>query len=1180
MRGFINNLKQIKIMNLSSISEKFQNFFKLPLKQRLLIEKQIIKNVMRIGIVTITILIATSVQLLFASPLKSQPIDEVDIKIGLHNETLVQAFQKIEAQSPFHFMYRNDEVKNIRNLNFPVNKKSVEEFLKIILAKTSLTYRQINDQILIMPAKNWNIDPASNDGTDMALKEESEFIYNPTANTVHGKVTNSKGEPLVGVSVEVKGTNNGTSTDGGGNYSINVPENGILVFSFIGFKTKEVAVNNQIIINEKLQEANTALNEVVVTALGIKRESRSLTYSTQSVSTKELTETRELNVVNSLAGKVAGMSINSSGTGVGASARVVLRGNRSISGDSQPLYVVDGVQIMGDPSNLDLDNIASINVLKGPNAAALYGSAAQNGVIIIETKSGQNNGLNISLNNTYITMDPVLSIPFQNVYGQGNGGIYQKTSESAWGPAMQGQMVDNWVLDPQLAGTKYALTPQPNNKIDIYQKGANFASNLFVSMGSEKIKTTFSYTYTNAKGIVPGNELHRNNLSLRVIDKISKKLTLDSKIDYVQQLIKNQLSEGAYNFNPNMQIYSMPSNINLSDASHYAFNGPTGYPLQNYWSPASTLGENPFWVLNNIPNKFTSERVIAMSSLSYDFTDALKLMVRTSYDGASGTQEEELHNNTFVRALDGRYTFGKTNAYLLNGDFLASYKHDFAHDITASVNAGGSVLERRNNSVSSNTGSSMIIPNFFTLSNTNLPVTTNDPGLSSDIQSLYAFANIGWKNALFLDVTARNDWSSTLPANSRSYFYPSFGLSAILNDLIPSFPKVISYAKIRASWAEVGNSAPPYMLDRTASFRAGGNFGFLRLNSILPNPNLLPEKTKSAELGLDIRFFSGRLGLNLTAYKTNTLNQLFTISMPVGSGEAQFFTNGGNVQNKGIEFILTGTPVQTKLFNWETTVNFAVNRSMVLKISDDRPSIVIGNDPYVRQFEVQQGQPYGQIYSKGWVRDSLGRVIIGTNGMPKITPGRTVLVANFNPDWTGSISNSFTFKNITLSFLIEHRQGGSVVSMTNAMLDGSGLTARTLQGRDGGLIFGQNFFSNEISVTADGSHNTIPINAETFWQGVGGRNTPVGEAFVSSATNTRFRELTLGYTIPHKMLGNLPVNTIQISIVGRNLFYIHRASPDLDTDFMVGTTPDSEGFQAFAPPTTRSIGLNLKINFK
>lgn len=999
-------------------------------------------------------------------------------------------------------------------------------------------------------------------------------------NVVSGLVTNDADEALGGVSVSVKGTSTGTTTDAQGKYRISVPANGVLAYTYVGFETKEVAVDNRTTINVKLQASFGKLNEVVVTALGIKREAKSLTYSTQNVSTRQLTEARELNVMNSLQGKVAGLSINSSGTGLGADARVILRGNRSISGDSQPLYVIDGVPIRGNPSNLSLDNIVSLSVLKGPNAAALYGSAAQNGAIIIETKKGQNGGINISLNNTYMVLDPVLSIPFQNEYGQGSGGIYQKASEFAWGSKMEGQMVNHWSLDPAQAGTQYAYTPQPGNRDGIYQNGSNFSSSLFASAGSEKTQTAFTYTFTKAKGIFPGNGLQRHNLSLRVNNKLTKRLSLDSKIDYMRQQIDDQLAEGESNFNPNRQIYTMPPNIHLDDAAHYDFVDAQGRLRQNYWNPTTTTGANPFWTLNRNLNKYTLERVIALTSLTYDISDAFKFLLRGSYDGANGSTEEKLFNDTYVRAPDGRYTVGKNSAYQLNGDFLLSYKTQLAKDLTANANFGGSIQKKRNNAVSSNTGLSMIIPNFFTLSNTNLPVTSNDPGLNSDIQSLYAFANIGWRNAVFLDITGRNDWGSTLPENNRSYFYPSVGLSAVLSDIIPSFPAFISFAKLRGSWAEVGNSAPPYMLERTASFRAGGSFGFLQLNSTLPNPDLRPEKTKSSELGLDVRFFKGRLGFDITAYKTNTVDQLFTIALPVGSGAAQYFTNGGDVQNKGIEILLTATPFQSNAFTWDASVNFAVNRNKVIKISDERPRIVVGNDPYVREFVIQQGQPYGQIYSKGWMRDAQGNVIIGTNGMPKITAGRTVQIANFNPDWMGGISNTFSYKELSLGFLIEHRQGGSIVSMTNAILYGSGLTDATLQGRSGGLIFGENFYTQEKAVREDGSHNTLPVNAETFWLGVGGRNTPVGEAFVSSATNTRFRELTLGYSLPRRIFGKLPVSNVKLSVVGRNLFYIHRASPDLDTDFMQGTTPDSEGFQSFAPPTTRSFGLNLKVDFE
>lgn len=1091
------------------------------------------------------------------------------VTLNENRSGLEKVLKKIEYQTGYTFLYESKIFEKASPVTLKINEASLDQALNLCFRGQPLSYKIFEHTVVV---REKIIQYALNE------RVATEVALPPIL--VRGKVISGEGNPIEGVSVMLKGTKTGSITDAGGMYSIPVPDDAVLIFSYVGFVAQEVIVKNQSTINVVLQKENAALNEVVVTALGIKRETKSLTYSTQSVDANDMTEARELNIMNSLEGKVAGLSINSSGTGLGGDVRVVLRGNRSISGDSQPLYVIDGVIINGNPSSLSSDNIASLTVLKGPNAAALYGSAAQNGVIIIETRKGRANTINVSLNNTYMVMKPVLFLPFQNVYGQGQNGIYQETSESAWGPKMEGQMVNAWSQDLAQSDTKYAYSPQPNNKIDAYNTGSNFASSLFASVGGEKTQTAFSYTFTKANGIIPNNKLQRHNISIRVDNKISKKISMVNKIDYMNQKIDNLLAEGESNFNPNRQIYTMPSNIRLEDARQYQYIDVSGRIRQNFWNPTTTTGANPFWTLNRNPNANRSERVIAMTSITYNFSEAFKVMVRGSYDGANGMMEEKLYNDTYVRAPDGRYTLSKSNSYLLNGDFLLSYKKDFTKAITASANVGGSIQEKRNDYVSSNTGASMIVPNFFTLSNTNLPITSNNPGLSSDIQSIYAFANIGWKNALFLDVTGRNDWSSTLPASSRSYFYPSFGLSAVLNDLIPSFPKSISFAKIRASWAEVGNSAAPYMLERTASFTAGGNYGFLQVSSTLPNPHLLPEKTKSTELGLDMRFFKSRLGINAIVYKTNTFNQLFTVALPVGSGASQYYSNGGNVQNKGIEVLLSGTPLKTKTVNWDINVNFSANHNMVVSISDKRRSVVVGTDPYVREFRIEQGKPYGEIYSKGWMRDSIGRVIIGTNGLPKITPGRTVRIANFNPDWVGGISNSFTYENFSLSFLIEHRQGGSIVSMTRAILDGAGLTERTLQGREGGLIFGQNIFSNEIAVLADGSQNKIPVTAENLWLVVGGRNAPVGEAFVSSATNTRFRELIVGYSLPKKLLKNLPVSNLRLSLVGRNLFYIYRTSPDLDTDLMQGTTPDSEGFQSFAPPTTRSYGLNLKVDFK
>lgn len=995
---------------------------------------------------------------------------------------------------------------------------------------------------------------------------------------ISGKVTDVNGVSLPGVNILYKNSTIGTVTDLDGNYSITVPEgSGTLVFSFIGYVTQEIPIDSRTVINATMEESATALNEVIVTALGIEQRKEEITYSTQTVNTEQLTEARELNIMNSLKGKVAGLSITTSGSGLGAPARVVLRGNRSITGDSQPLYVVDGVPISGNPTELNSDNIASINVLKGPNAAALYGSAAQNGAIIITTLTGKAGVTNVSLNTSFMLREPQILTKFQNVYGQGQSGVYDKGSEFSWGPKMEGQMVEHWSPDPALAGTTYPFTPQPDNNLDVYQTGYNLATNLLATIGGEKTQAVVSYTFTDAKGTLPGNELNRNNLSIRVLNQLSDRITLDAKMDYMNQTINNGYFGGRYN--PTRMIYRLPRNIHTEHIADFEYTDAEGLNRQNYFNPGSAIGGNPYWILHRTLNEVTRQRIISMASLTYDFTDELSLMLRGAYDGSNGGNEDRLYNDNYADAPYGMFEVGKSEGMEFNADFLLTYNKILTQNLDVQANLGGNTRIQRNSSVVSSTGDAMIVPNFFALSNTNFPETTHNPGSSQNIQSLYAFTKFSWQNAVFLDLTGRNDWSSTLPADNRSYFYPSVGLSAVMSELIPNFSETISFARIRASWAQVGNSASPYMLRRTASFSAGGTNGFIQLSSTLPNPDLRPEMTESFEVGLDFRFLQNRMGLDITAYKTNTKDQLFTVALPVGSGASQFYTNGGDVENKGIEVLLSASPVQTTDFNWDINLNYALNRNMVNRISDERPRLNLTPSGFFSNFIIEEGQPFGNIYSRGWLRDDQGRVLIGANGMPRVTSGITELVANFSPDWTGSFLSSFDYKGLTASFLIEHRQGGTVASETNAILYADGVTEQTLLGREGGLIFGQNIFPGETAILEDGTPNNIPIDAELFWRGIGGRNTPVGEAFVDDATNTRLRELTLGYTFDQTLFGGLPVSNVKLSLVGRNLFFIYRASENLDPDFMGGTSPTSEGTQAFTPATTRSYGVNLKINF-
>ncbi|SKB86972.1 SusC/RagA family TonB-linked outer membrane protein [Daejeonella lutea] len=1079
------------------------------------------------------------------------------ITLAKNDATLVSVLKLIRQQSDYNFVYNLKSLKNAKTVSINIKNVDIEDALKICFDGQPLTYEILLKTVVIKDLERPEVQAA-----DIR---------------VSGKVTDNTGTPLPGVSVKVKDGSAGISTDASGSYSITVPETSTLIFTYIGFATQEVPVNNRTVIDITLKEAAMAINEVVVvTALGLERQKKTLTYSTQSVSVEELTQSRDLNVVNALQGKVAGLNIGSGSSGVGSPSRVILRGNRSINGNSQPLYVIDGVPVRGNPADINPDNIASINVLKGANASALYGSSGQNGVIVIETKKGKQ-GVNVGLNTTYMAMDAVQSIPFQYSYGQGAGGIYNRASEDAWGPALDGAQVATWSLNPAAAGQTYAFSGQPGVREGLFQRGHNSATNLTVSAGNEKTQTAFNYTYTNADGIVPNNALQRHNIALRITNQISKKFSIDGKLDYARQNIDNQIAEGESSFNPVRHIYTMPPNIRQQDLADYEFINPaTGVARQNYWSDGAVTAANPYWAMYRNLKYTKSNRLIAMTALTYRFTDYLKLMVRGSYDGESTGNEEKSYNGTF-RDPSGRYALGAGESQQAIGDLLLGFNKQMNPNFSIQANLGAEIRNNSSTSVSSSTGSALNVPNLFAISNTSLPTGAN--GLSEfETQSVYGNGVFGWKDALFLDISARNDWNSTLPSANRSYFYPAAGVSAVLSELF-KLPETLNYLKLRASWTQVGNGAQPYLLQRTARSIAGGSLGYILLDSTLPNTELKPERTTSTELGVELGMLDSRIGLDLTLYKTNTNDQLFRQALPVGSGAAFFFSNGGDVENTGIEAILTTTPVKTTNFNWDLNFNYAVNRNTVKKLSSSLPRLVLGSDSYMREFVLEEGKPFGLIYGKGFARDAQGRVIVAANGLPTFTAGRTVLLGNINPKWVGGLSSSLRFKNLSANFVITHKQGGAVASFTDAILYGAGLVEETVPGRTGGLIFGQNIFSDYTAIKADGTPNSTPVTAEALWRGMGARTAPVGEVFTRSATNTRMREMSITYTLPKTIFKSLPVSSVDLSLVGRNLFFLYRKDSNIDPDFTEGVSTISEGFQSFAPPTTRSYGASLRFNF-
>lgn len=1016
--------------------------------------------------------------------------------------------------------------------------------------------------------------------------------------TVSGKITDAaNGMSLPGASVIVKGVpNGGASTDFDGNFTIKVPsKTATLVVSFIGYATKEVALNGASSIAISLSEDAQALDEVVVTALGIKREKKAITYSAQNVNVDEISQARSLNVANSLSGKVAGLNFSTTSNGVGSSSRITLRGNRSLTGDNQPMYVVDGVPLSngssnGNPnadtggttqpdgiSNLNPDDIASITVLKGPSAAALYGTRASNGVIVITTKSGSGStGTKISVSSNFMASSAYNLLDLQNEYGQGSQGIYSPSSDSSWGAKLDGSQVSAWQLvrNPNYSGpatTSYSA--QPNNVSNFFKTGYNMANTLSISSGTEKVQGYFSYTNTQAEGIVAGNALKRHNANLRLTAKLTDKLSMDVKANYILQGIDNLLRTGEESIGSS--AYLLPRSLSYNSYKDFEYVDAAGQLQQNYFQDAvGAPGGNPFWsAQRNDARDDQRNRFIGMASLKYQFTDAFSLQVRSGLDQTTNRSVSNKYATIAFNGNLGAYNESYELVKELNSDVLLTYNKKLSDDFSLILNGGANMLRQSSSSLSS--GGRLSRRNYFSLGNVQTVGSTSTYS-ERHVNSIYASSQLGYKNYLFLDLTARNDWSSTLNPDNWSFFYPSVGLSAVISDMV-ELPEFISFAKVRGSYAQVGKDPDPYQTNPTYSFY-GANGGFVTSSTLKRNPDLKPEISSSSEFGADFRFFKKRLGLEFTWFKTKTSDQIFYIDTPSTSGFSQAIVNGGDIENKGIELVLTATPIETENFSWDVTANYASYKSKVLEISGDREELVLGSGRLVTS-KITKGSEYGDLYIRGFNRTSSGEIIVGTNGLPEYTNGFDVRAGNFNPDWTAGLKNNFKYKDFNLSFLVDFRIGGEVISYTQARQAGLGVSGLTLAGRENGIVV------DGVVATRDGSGNiisttpnTTSVSAETYWSSVATRDPRSAEPFVYDATNIRLREVVFGYSMPKRMLKNSAFASIDFSLVGRNLFFFVNKAKYFDPEQGVGTG-NLQGVESFNLPSTKDYGVNVKFGF-
>ncbi|MCF6333962.1 MAG: SusC/RagA family TonB-linked outer membrane protein [Draconibacterium sp.] len=993
--------------------------------------------------------------------------------------------------------------------------------------------------------------------------------------TVTGIVTGDDGLTLPGVSIVQKGTSNGTITNMDGKYTLNVPSNAVIVFSFVGMETSEEAVNGRSTINVTLLTSAIGLEEVVVTALGIKRDKKTLTYASQQVSGEELMKAKGVNFMDALNGKAAGLEIKKSASGAGGSTRVILRGFKSLGGSSEPLYVIDGIPIMnikrGQPgmwggadngdglSQLNPDDIESVNVLKGLNASILYGSQGANGVVLITTKKGAAGKTKVTLSST-TTMESVLIWPeLQFDYGAVNG------AKESWSTTK--------------GGTKY--TEQMMK--DFFNTGSNLINSVTVSGGNRITTAYFSYSNTSANGIIPNNKYGKNNVSFKQSTKLlDDKLTLSSNIMLASELINNRNVAGYY-LNPLTGLYNFPRERDWMDySSNYkVFNETRNMDVQNVYVVDHHIN-NPYWLVNMQPEEEQIKRIIATASADYSLTDELSFIVRGTYDYVDYkmTQKDAAGSNATNVSANGRYVFGNRNDSKIYSDALLKYNNDFGK-LNVGGFVGGSYSNKKWNGMGANNGTnSLLYPNVFSTQNYPTNIVISEYGGETILQAVYGSINLGYNDMFYVDLSARNDWSSTLVGtdDGPSYFYPSVGAVALLNNIF-ELPEFISFLKIRGSSAQAAKEVPWNAIRSDNSI--SGSLGGINRNTRQPWTDLKPELISSNELGVEFKLFKGRIGFDFTYYNNNSTNQFLRVNLPPEE-KGQYQTkniNIGKIINKGIEITLDGTPVQNNTVTWKTAFNFFTNTNEIVELDPDNPNrtINMGSSEGYRTF-LRAGGSYGDLYGYMFKRNEAGQIMIDEiSGRPlktakKFDPDDWTVgyLGNLEPDFSLSWNNNIQIKRISIGALIYGKFGGKSVSQTESMLDGWGVSKRSGDARDVGYVA-----INGIK----GSTPITQISAFDYYAeggGTGGRN-GILEPYVYDRTNIRLSQLSIAYDFDVKKL-KLPLSGATFSLVGQNLFLLYKKAP-YDPELAMSTNNNAQSLDNFNVPATRTYGFNIKVTF-
>ena len=1074
--------------------------------------------------------------LLVGSAIYAQNSSKITIK--RKNISLQEALAEVRKLTHMSISY-NDSQLPVNRISLDIEKQPLEQALKVILKGTGFTYLIKDNYIMIVPEQN---------------------IKKAKSRNISGNVVDAKGEPLIGVTVIEKGTTNGAVTDLDGNYKITTKTaTPVLVFSYVGYQTKETHATENI-VNIVLEDGAQELGEVVVTALGIKRSEKALSYNVQKVGNDAVTTVKSANFMNSLSGKVAGVNINASSAGMGGAARVVMRGPKSISQSNQALYVIDGIPVTGRSqgelkgdammyanqpgtesiADVNPEDIESISVLSGPAAAALYGSAAAQGVVMITTKKGQEGKVSVTISNSSQFANPFVMPKFQDQYVNRPGEI------KTWGDK----------------ATSEFGTYEP---ADFFNTGTNIQNNISLTAGTSKNQTYLSVGTTNAQGIIPNNSYDRYNFTFRnTTSFLNDKMTCDFNFNYIREKDKNLMAQGQW-FNPLTSLYLFPRGESFDAIRTFEVYDPVRKIYVQNWNYGDALKmQNPYWVANRMNRTNDRNRYMVSASLKYEILDWLNVTGRLRWDDAATKQEDKRYASTlklFAPSDYGFYGYDKINDQTLYGDLMLNINKTFGENFSISSNMGAS-FSRLKYDVTGFQGGLKAPSNVFTPNAIDYGNATNDnrpifESYKHYINSMFISAELGYRSMLYLTLTGRNDWDSALHGTAQtSFFYPSVGVSAVISEMA-KMPQMINYLKVRASWASVGSAIEPN-LSSAWRYEYNPALGTYKTVTYKFPKKFYPERTDSWEAGVTARLFGNALSVDLTVYQSNTRKQ--TLLRDVTSGAAGFnkeYIQTGNIRNRGLE-LSVGYTKSWADFTWSSSLAYSMNRNKIVELLENPNEVVRQAGLSGCGVVLKKGGGMGDIYTyTDFKRDAEGNIALDSNG--------NVMQTNLsNPQYRGSVlpkgnlgfSNDFSWKGVNLGFVLTARLGGICMSQTQAILDEYGVSAVSAEARNNGGI----------------AVNTGKISAEGYYAVVGGDN-PIWSEYIYSATNVRLQEAHISYTLPRKWLKS---KELTLGVTANNLFMIYRKAP-FDPESTASTGTYYQGFDYFMQPSLRTLGFNIKL---